>query len=171
MRYKLLTDIYQQLESTSKRLQKTKILSDFLRKVPESDIGPVYLLVQGKVFPDYDERKIGVAAKLVIKALHIATGKDSKAITSEWRKIGDLGEVTEKLVSSKSQRTLSQTSLSVQKVFENLQKLATLEGAGTVDKKVKLIAELLTSASPIEAKYIVRPILEDMRVGLGEGTL
>ena len=62
MRYKLLTDIYQQLESTSKRLQKTKILSDFLKKISESDIGPVYLLVQGKVFPDYDERKIGVAA-------------------------------------------------------------------------------------------------------------
>jgi len=171
MRYKLLTDIYQQLESTSKRLQKTKILSDFLRNVPESEIGPVYLLVQGKVFPDYDERKIGVAAKLVIKALRVATGKDSKTITNEWRKIGDLGEVAEKFTASKSQRTLSHRSLTIDKVFDNLRKLAELEGQGAVDKKVKLIAELFSGATPVEAKYIVRTILEDLRVGLGEGTL
>ena len=171
MRYEILTGVYQQLESTSKRLQKTKILSDFLRKVPESDLASVYLLVQGKVFPDYDERKIGVAAKLVIKALAVASGRDSKKINTEWKRLGDLGEVAAELVSGKSQRTLSHTALTVKKVFENLRKLAELEGQGSVDRKVKLIAELLTSASPVEAKYIVRTVLEDLRVGLGEGTL
>ncbi len=171
MKYKLLTGVYQQLDSTSKRLLKTKILSDFLKKVPESEIERVYLLVQGRVFPGYDERKLGVAAKLVIKALATASGKENKDIMKEWRKIGDLGEVAEKVISNKSQRTLFSRSLSVQKVFENLQKLAVIEGAGTVNRKVKLLAELLTSASDVEAKYIVRTVLEDLRVGLGEGTL
>ena len=53
----------------------------------------------------------------------------------------------------------------------NIKKLATLTGQGTVDKKVKLIAELLTSAEPKEARYIVRTVLEDLRVGVASGTL
>lgn len=171
MKYSVLTKIYQELESTSKRLQKTKILSDFLKKTPDSDLDHVYLLVQGKVFPAFDERKIGVASKLVIKALSVATGRSAKLITDEWRKIGDLGEVAEKLCNKKSQTTLSSTSLTVKKVFDNLRKLADLEGEGSVDRKVKLIAELLSSAEPLEAKYVVRTVLEDLRVGLGEGTL
>jgi DNA ligase 1 len=171
MKYSSLVDIYVLLENNSKRLFKTKILSDFLLKVPENDLPYVYLLVQGKVFPDYEENKLGVAAKLVCKALAVSTGSDSSEIIGEWKKIGDLGEVAEKLVSKKSQKTLFSKSLSVKNVFDNLQKLSSLEGYGTVDKKLKLIAELLTSASSLEAKYIVRTVLEDMRVGLGEGTL
>jgi len=59
----------------------------------------------------------------------------------------------------------------IAKVVKNLQQLATLEGAGTVDKKIGLMAELLTSASNTEAKYIVRTLLEDLRIGVGEGAL
>ncbi len=171
MKYKSLAELYGKLESTSKRLEKTKILSEFLKKVPDSDLERVYLLIQGKTFPEYDERKIGVAAKIIIKAIAVATGKSNPEIIHEWKKIGDLGEVSFIFSGTKSQKTLFSASLSVKKVFDNLQKLATLEGSGTVNKKIGLIAELLTSATPIEAKYVVRTVLEDLRVGLGEGTL
>jgi DNA ligase-1 len=56
-------------------------------------------------------------------------------------------------------------------VFNNLRKLAEMQGAGTVERKVALVSELLTSASPIEARYIIRTVLEDLRVGIGEGVL
>jgi len=171
MDYIELTDLYEKLESTSKRLEKTVLLSEFLKNCPKKDIDKIMLLVQGLVFPKSDERKIGIASKLIVKALNIATGISSDDVEKMWKKTGDLGLTAEELVKKKKQHTLFSQDLTVQKVFDNIQKLASIEGLGSTDVKLKTIAELLTSAKPKEARYIVRTVLEDLRVGLGEGTL
>jgi len=106
-----------------------------------------------------------------LKAVNDATGIPVNKIESEWKKIGDLGKVAETLVEKKKQITLLKIDLTVIKVFNNLRKLPELEGIGAVDKKIQLIAELLTSAKPIEARYIVRTVLEELRVGVAAGTL
>lgn len=168
MKYAELVGAYEKIEGTSKRLEKTLHLSEFLKKVDSSELDKVLLLVQGKVFPAWDERKIGVASRLLLKAIQIATGINAE---QEWKQRGDLGIAAEKLVGRKKQVALFSKELTVDKVFDNLQKLASLEGTGTVDKKIKLIAELLTSASPAEAKYIIRTVIAELRVGLGEGTI
>jgi DNA ligase 1 len=171
MQYKQLVECYDKLESTSKRLEKTYYISELLKKTSMDDLQITALLLQGKIFPGWDESKIGVASRLILKAINVASGTDIKKVEDEWKKTGDLGKVAENLIGKKSQSTLFSKDLSVKKVFENLRKLATLEGKGTVDKKIKLIAELLTSATPKESKYIVRTVLEELRVGVGEGSL
>ncbi len=169
MRYAQLVDIYEKLDKTTKRLEKTYIISGFLKTIDVKDTSDSVLLLQGKVFPSWDEHKIGVASRLILKAINLATGIKINEIEKEWKKEGDLGIVTEKLIARKKQKTLFATSLTVDKVINNLRKLAVLEGIGTVDKKISLIAELLTSAQPLEAKYITRTVLEELRIGLGEG--
>ncbi|OGM02752.1 hypothetical protein A3K72_00285 [Candidatus Woesearchaeota archaeon RBG_13_36_6] len=171
MKYSDLAQVYQQLESTSKRLEKTHIIAELLKKTSTDDIDKITLLLQGKVFPSYDESKLGVASQLVIKAIHTATGIKTDKIQDEWRKTGDLGKVAENLVAKKKQATLLSKELTISKVFENLKKLPAIEGAGSVDRKISLIAELLTSAKPLEARYIVRNVLEELRVGVGSGSL
>jgi DNA ligase-1 len=171
MEYIKLVEVYQKLEATTKRLEKTYIISEFLKAVPEENLQQTILLLQGLVFPVWDERKIGVAARLVLKAINKATGITQEKIEKDWAKVGDLGDVAESLVKEKKQITLFSRSLTVKKVFENIQKLAELEGEGTVDRKIGLIAELLTSANPLEAKYIIRTLLEELRVGTAAGTL
>ncbi|MBU0628700.1 MAG: ATP-dependent DNA ligase [Nanoarchaeota archaeon] len=171
MEYLNLVQLYQKLEETTKRLEKTYLLSEFLKTTKKEDIAHIVLLLQGKLFPSWDERKIGVASRLILKAINISTGITIEKIEQEWKKTGDLGLVAENLVTRKKQVTLFSHQLSTQKVFNNLRKLAGLEGAGTVDKKLQLIAELLTSSKPLEAKYIIRTLLEELRVGVGEGSL
>lgn len=171
MKYRELVELYQKLEKTTKRLEKTFIISEFLKSSKSEEIPELVLLVQGKIFPDWDQRKIGVASRLILKAINVSTGIDIDKIESEWKKTGDLGMVAENLVKRKKQVTLFSQNLMVKKVFDNLRKLAELEGMGTVEKKMQLIAELLTSAKPIEARYIVRTVLEELRVGVGEGSL
>ena len=171
MEYIKLVEMYQTLEETTKRLKKTFLISEFLKTTSKEDIGNITLLLQGKVFPTWDERKLGVASRLILKAISTATGIDIKKIENEWKKTGDLGLVAESLVKQKKQSTLFSHNLSVKKVFGNISKLAELEGHGSVERKMQLIAELLTSAKPIEARYITRTILEDLRVGAGEGSL
>ncbi len=171
MQYKSLVDVYEKLGSTSKRLEKTQIISELLKDTKQDDIHYVVLLLKGRVFPDWDETKIGVASKLIAKAISTATGYAPDKVEKEWKKTGDLGETAENLISKKTQATLFSQNLTIKKVFDNIRKLATLEGSGSVDQKIKLVAELLTSAKPVEAKYIVRTVLEELRVGVAHGTL
>ncbi len=171
MLYSEFAKLYEKLESTSKRLEKTEILAEFLKKLKHVENKEVVYLLQGKVFPDYDERELGISDQLTIKSLHKATGVSNEEIVKEWKKSGDLGTTAEKLVEKKKQSTLFSKKLTVEKVFENLKKLTEFTGAGTVEKKISIVSELLTSASPSEAKYIVRTLLQDLRVGIGTGTL
>ena len=171
MEYAKLARIYGELEKTAKRLGKTYIISEFLKETKTEDVSVIVLLLQGRLFPHWDTREIGVASRIVIKAISLATGIKAEQIENEWRKKGDLGEVAEEFVGKKKQRTLFSRELTIKKVFENLRNLAGLEGIGTVDRKINLIAELLTSAEPIEAKYIIRTILGELRIGVGEGSL
>ncbi|MBI2658793.1 ATP-dependent DNA ligase [Candidatus Woesearchaeota archaeon] len=171
MEYSRLVEVYEQLNKTTKRLEKTHIISEFLKDVNADDMEQVMLLLEGRVFPGYDSREIGVASRLMLKSLNVATGISADRIEKEWKKQGDLGLVAELIVKTKKQSTLHSTKLTIKKIFENLRKLAELEGQGTVDRKTQLIAELLTSAKPVESKYIVKTILGEMRIGVGEGSM
>ena len=170
MRYQKLAELYEELSSTTKRLEKIEILSKFILILSEKDREIMYLLV-GDIYPEYDERKIGISNQLAIKAISKATGTESKQVTKEWKDLGDLGKVAEKLTSTKTQSTLHNHILTTEKVLENLRKLPELEGKGTVGKKLGLITELLTSASPVEALYLIRTLLSDLRIGLKESTI
>ena len=171
MEYSKLVEVYEQLNKTTKRLEKTHIISEFLKDVSADDMEHVMLLLEGKIFPNYDAREIGVASRLMLKSLSVATGISVDKIENEWKKQGDLGLVAEAIVKTKKQATLHSTKLTVKKVFDNLRKLAELKGEGTVERKTQLIAELLTSAKPIESKYIVKTVLGEMRIGVGGGAM
>ncbi len=172
MYYAELCEVYERLEKTSKRLEKTEILSVFLQRLKkERDVGGILCLLRGRIFPDYDEREIGISSQLALKALAKASGVSGEEAVQRWKKLGDLGNVAEEIIVQKRQHTLFHEKLKVEKVLHNLQGLAVFTGAGTVDKKIGLLAELLTSASALEAKYLVRTLLGDLRIGLGEGVM
>lgn len=171
MLYLELCGVLEKLESTSKRLEKTYLISEFLKKVPSQDLDKVVLFLTGRIFPFWDERKLGFSDSLVLKAINIATGVGLGAVKEKWKETGDLGITASDLVGVKKQATLFSEKLSVEKVFLNLSKLASTEGQGSVDYKVKLVAELLGSASSLEARYIIRTVLDLLRVGIGDGTL
>ena len=145
MRYQKFVEVYKEISGTAKRLEKIKILSKFLEHLHESDREILYLLL-GDIYPEYDERKIGISHQLAIKVISKATGTASKDVVKEWTSVGDLGDVAEKLIKHKKQHTLHSHVLTTEKVLTNLKKLPELEGKGTVVKKISLITELLTSA-------------------------
>lgn len=171
MLYEQLVGVCRQLEATSKRLEKIHLLSDFLKNVSVDDLEEVLLLLQGRIFPQWDSREIGVAAKLVVKAISKATGITTEEVEHWWKKTGDLGRVAEDFCRKKVQATLSTERLTVTKVLDNLRKAAETGGTGAVERKIAFIGELLANAAPLEAKYVIRTVLGELRVGLGEGTV
>ena len=169
MEYIKLVKIYEALEKTTKRLEKTEIISEFIKHVKEDELQHLIYLIEGRVFPESMEEKIGMSSQLILKVIARATGNSISNIEDEWKKKGDLGIVAEEFIREKKQRTLAHQELTTQLVYENIKKLAELEGAGTVDRKVSLVAELLSNAKPEEARFIVRTVLEELRIGVSEG--
>jgi DNA ligase 1 len=175
MLYLTLVELYQNLDSTTKRLEKTSILADFLKKVgnKEPEILPIVTLFSlGRVFPTWSEEELGVGSKLLMKALSMVIGVTPKDVEDQMRETGDIGLAAEKLYLNKSQSTLfTRSPLTIEKVHRNLLAMAEISGKRAQQKKIDILMELLSAASPQEAKYLARTVLEELRVGVGEGTI
>ncbi|MBI2005587.1 MAG: DNA ligase, partial [Candidatus Aenigmarchaeota archaeon] len=171
MEYSILTDRYEKLEGVSSKLSKADIIAEFLREVPSDELPKIVLLLQGLVYPSYSEYELGIATQMMIKAIAKASGIPSGKVEDIFKKTGDLGLTAEQCVKDKRQSSLLKKKLTVDHVFENLQKLATVTGEGSQDKKLNLISELIISARPKEARYIVRTILGELRIGAAEGII
>ena len=169
MQYSKLVDFFEKILSKNKRLIKTLFISNLLKKSNAEDLEILIPMMQGNIFPEWDERKLGVSTKYVIKALKLSTGFDD--IENRWKKLGDLGEVAEEVISKKKQSTLFFQPLTIKKVYDNIVKLSSLSGDKSVDRKIQLISELYSLANGNEAKYITRFILEDLRIGVGDSSI
>lgn len=171
MRYKELVDVYEALTSTTKRLEKTSILAEFLKNT-DADILPIVTLLSlGKVFPVWSEEEMGIGLKLLMKAISLVVGVSPEIVEDNVRDKGDIGLASEHLFGNRFQSTLFTRPLTIVKVYNNLVKIATISGKNAQSKKIRILIELLTSASSKEAKYLTRTVLEELRVGIGEGTI
>jgi len=171
MDYCRLVSIYESLGRVSSKLEKTRILAEFFREIPPPDLEKVVLLVQSRVFPRFSSYELGIAAQMMIKAVSKFTGFPSEEIEDRFREMGDLGLVAEEYVEKKKQVIPSAGRLTIDRVFGNLRKLAFIRGAGSQDRKFAVIGELLASAKPKEARYIVKTVLGELRVGVAEGII
>jgi len=171
MDYAVIADSYEKIEATTKRLEMTEYLVDLLKKTPKEAIACVVYLTQGKLYPDFVGIEMGVAEKLAIKALTRASGQSENVILSDLQKSGDIGETSQKILSKRKQSTFFTKTLTVERVYETLDKLAKTSGAGTVDTKMALLSGMLTDASPKEAKWLIRTVTGNLRLGIADMTV
>lgn len=172
--YSKMVDVYEELDSTTKRLEKTAILAKFFNEIgnEDSELLPVVTLLSlGRVFPTWSEEELGIGSKLLMKAIALVVGVKPEEVEDKQRDAGDIGRAAQELFSKKKQATLFSRKLTIKKVQSNLMKMATVSGNRAQSKKLEILRELLSSASPTEAKYITRTVIEELRVGVGEGTI
>ena len=175
MDYSKVADTFEQLESTQKTLQKTSILAELFEEA-DDELPEIVLLATGNPFPSWKNMDLGVSSKTLVKIISKATGRNEDEITQEWKEQGDLGLAAETMVEKKTQQRLMTQELTVEKVVDRLQKVADQKAEGLSqsvdqDKKQKELADLISSADPMEARYIARIIINNLRLGMGEGTI
>lgn len=171
MKYENLVNVYEKLNNTTKRLEKTEILSNFLKTVDSKLLPPVTLMCLGKVFPSWSEEEQGIGDKLVMKAVADVAGVSVDEVEDKVRDEGDIGAASEVLVKNKKQMTFFSQPLTIEFVYNNLRKLTKISGNRSTSRKISIILELLSSASAVESKYICRTIVEQLRIGVGEGII
>ncbi|MDR2203451.1 MAG: ATP-dependent DNA ligase [Nitrososphaerota archaeon] len=171
MDYAVIADAYGKIEATTKRLEMTDILVDLLKNTSKEFIAKIVYLTQGKLYPDFTGVEIGIAEKLAIKALIRASGRKESEILSDLQKTGDLGQVAENQLTKKKQSTFFSKTLTVEHVYEALDKMAKTTGSGAVETKMAVFAGLLSDASPKEAKYLIRTATGNLRLGIADMTV
>ena len=171
MRYGEIADAYEKIEATTKRLEMIDLLVDLLRNTPKELIEKVVYMTQGKIYPGFVGLEIGVAEKLAVKALARASGRKESEIEENLRTTGDIGEAAQKFIANKRQVTFFQRTLTVQRVYEVLDKMARASGSGAVNLKMALLAGLLADATPKEAKYVMRTVTGNLRLGIADMTV
>ena len=166
-----IAKMFDRLESTSARLEMTAILADFFKDCNPDDLRSIIYLSQGKLHPDFYGVELGMADKLVLRAIAFTSGTKDSKVEEMWVKEGDPGAVAEKLIGTKKQMTLFSEPLTLDKVVKGLTLIETAEGKDSQDKKMKHLANLLHDSGPLEARYLCRIVTGRMRIGASTMTI
>lgn len=175
MEFSKIAEAFEKLDQTQKTLEKTDILAELFEESGEQ-LPQVVLLCTGTPFPAWKDLDLGVSSKTLVKIISKATGRSEDEVEKEWKEQGDLGLAAETMVEKKTQQRLMTQEITVEKAFDRMQKVAEMESEGlnssvNQDKKQKELADLISSSEPREAKYLARIIINNLRLGVGEGTI
>ncbi len=171
MLFKNFAEFCAVIEDISSTLELAARIADFIKDMDDDDLYNVVLFLMGKVYPPWDERELGVGVGLIYEALRVATGANKSKIENLVRDTGDLGLAAEELLQTKKQLTLFEEELTIAKIREVFDTMSSLSGEGSQKRKIRLLVDLYVSATPVEAKYLTRLILGEMRLGVGEGII
>jgi len=164
MLFKKVVEYFEELEKTSSTNKMVEILADLFKKTPKEEIDLVAYLALGELGSSYAGRMTGMADKMVLRAIALASGKSEDEARSVFRKIGDVGLAAEKLCRGKG-------SLKLKNVFGELIKIAKSSGAKSQNVKIKSLANLFKRSSSLEAKYLARIVTGTMRTGFSAMTI
>ncbi|MBW2974060.1 ATP-dependent DNA ligase [Candidatus Woesearchaeota archaeon] len=163
MLFSRLADVFKQLEKITSGNRMRAVLADFFKKVPKSEICMVAYLITGRIASEYEDVVTGMADKMVLKSIALASGESD--VNKVFKQKGDVGLTAEALCGRKRK------ALDVKDVFTSLHKIAEASGAGSQETKIRILAGLLKSASALEARYIARLVLGTLRLGASDQTL
>ncbi|MDP6302982.1 MAG: ATP-dependent DNA ligase [Candidatus Nitrosopelagicus sp.] len=171
MKFSIISDAFQKMESTSKRLELTDILVKLIQEIPKDVISKAVYLIQGKLRPNFEGVELGIAEKLVMKAMSKSSGIPLKKIEDDYNKGGDLGQTAENILQQKIQTTFASETITLEKVYETLFKISKLEGKGSQEMKMRYVSSMLNDATPQESKFILKILLGTLRLGIAENTV
>jgi DNA ligase-1 len=169
MRYLIVAEAYRDLEQVTGRLVLTERLAALLAQSPPELLPTVCYLCQGLIAPEFAGVDLGLAEKLAVRAVGAAAGTPAVTVAALVREVGDLGQAAEQLLTVSA--AARPASLDVTTVIDTLREIAAAEGAGSQGRKLELLAGLLGQATPLEARYLLRLVTGNLRLGIGTPTI
>lgn len=157
-------ELCEAVAATTKKTEKVRLVAGYLRSRPLDEAAQAAIFLSGRAFPKWEERTLNVGGSLLWRALADISGKPDVALTAAYRRHGDLGAAAQDLLQDRRQPTgeIETTLAEVAVTFDELARTSRAE------HKLRLITGLLRRATALEAKYIVKIITGDLRIGLKE---
>jgi len=171
MLFRELAEYYDKLEAVSSRLKMIEILSELFKKLSPDEMSAAVYMTQGILLPPFEGLETGIADKLVEEAAAVSTGYTKEQIDREYKRSGDLGLAVQKLKAESKLKSMRSGHYSITEVYDRMLKIARTGGAGSKEKKINMLADMIGAAVPAEAKYMVRYSLGQLRMGVGDSTI
>ena len=150
--------------ATTKKLEKAALLGEYFGRLNDEDLARAARYFAGHQFAQSDARTTNVGGSILSEALVAATGIAPESLGPRYARWGDGGDVAfEMFVEAKPR---NQPSLALADTEQLLARLSTTRGKNA---KTQLLAKVLTNATALEAKYLVKLLSGDLRIGLREG--
>jgi len=148
------------IAATAKKLLKTAIVADYLksRTMDEAAVSAIFL--SGRAFPAWEETTLQVGGRSLWQIVAELSGRDEAELTAAYRRHGDLGAVAGEVLPERAGQ-----GLAVLEVEQTFRQIAAARGPAA---KAAIVRDLISRATPLEAKYIVKIIIGDLRIGLKE---
>lgn len=182
MQFAEFARICEHIEGIPGRLEMIQEISRILSGL-DSDELPVFVqFVTGKIFPDWSPLKLGIGPNLLFDAITLIVDGTRGDVIGEINKRGDVGLAVQAILERKKvlrrttrsatiQTSLFSKDLELLDVYRDLERIAKMGGRSSQQEKLSLIQNLFQNASPLEGRYLARLLLEDLRIGVGEGTM
>jgi DNA ligase 1 len=148
------------IAATTKKLLKTGIVADYLKSRPTDEAAVSATFLSGRAFPAWEETTLQVGGRSLWQIVASLSGRDEAEMAAAYRQHGDLGAVAGEVLPTRSGQGLD--VLEVELLFR--QTAATRGPAA----KAALVRNLISRATPLEAKYIIKIMTGDLRIGLKE---
>jgi DNA ligase-1 len=165
-------EICEKIHSTTSKNLKVCILSEYLSRLDNDSLPIAILFLSGRIFPRGSRQNINVGFSIIMQSLSEIAMLDASEIQQVYLTHGDMGALSEYAVSKKHIFSLfRQQQLTLCFVYNQLKKIAGTVGSGASKNKTKILTGLLIDMSPQEAKYLIKIINGEMRIGLVEGLI
>lgn len=163
--------ICERIEGISGRLEMIETVAAVLPQLSEDELPVFVRFVMGRVFPDWSPLKLGIGPNLLYEAVAYVAGRKKAAVVAAVNETGDVGLAVERLLATKSQTSFFTEALTLTGVYADCTRIATTDGSRSQREKLRIIEGLLGNAGALEGRYLSRLLLEELRIGVGEGNV
>lgn len=161
----------EEIEGISGRLDMIDVVSRALPALSQEELPIFVRFIMGRIFPDWSPQKLGIGPNLLYEAVGYVAGVKKEAVIERINRSGDVGRVVEEFLTKKSQVSFSHQDLELVDVYNKLIAISARGGATSQKEKLRTVKLLLGDATPLEGRYLSRIMLEELRIGVGEGTV
>jgi len=172
--FRALAELCEKLETMSKRTLMVDLVAEFLRRLRVDEVEPATSMILSRALPKSDQRKLEVSWTTLSGVIKRITNTNWKDFPEAFGKTGDIGAAV-KIVFEVSriqrQATLFEKPLTIIGARHYLEAIAEITGYGSRERKERLLETFLAGATPLEAKYIVKVMIGEMRTGFQEGLM
>lgn len=158
-------DTADRIGATTKKLEKTALLAGYLTSVPVREAAVAAVFFSGRPFPAWEETTLQVGGSMLWRIVAELSGRSDAELTAAYRQHGDLGTVAGALIPGNHESGRGGRPRAPREVQRAFRDIASARGPAA---KGALVHQLLNSLSPLEAKYIIKIMTGDLRIGLKE---
>lgn len=163
--------ICERLEGIPGRLDMIEEVAAVLPRLGDDELPVFVRFVMGRVFPDWSTKKLGVGPNLLYDAVAYVAGTKRETVREAINATGDAGLAVEDLLARKEQTSFFVQELDLVDVYREFGRMAAAGGQRSQREKLRVAQGLFGNARPLEGRYLTRLMLEELRIGMGEGNV